>query len=329
MTPGKNCIVFACDKGYLLPSLVAAKMAKTHAPANTDVRVMVDEVGIPEEALAQMEAASGAQVRLIAKDVIDEVTNRIAPDHFEGSTLTRAALFRLFVGVLIESDYDRILYLDGDIQIRRSLAPLFELDFPDDHVAGVKDWWPLHACAGIQLTPEVMSYFSGLELTPEETKSYFNTGVTLATPNTWKSIGRDALEYFYKNPKKCFFADQSALNHVCRGRITHISPRWNFLRSFMDLPSFQQIDPAIIHYSSRPKPWDGAFAPWTHAEFQPYVDMMRALEGTGVVWRRQPFLNRMGYRFKRVIGKPEFPDPVQRAALDDIMLRASGIKRAA
>jgi lipopolysaccharide biosynthesis glycosyltransferase len=36
-----------------------------------------------------------------------------------------------------------------------------------------------------------------------------------------------------------------------------------------------QIRPCIYHFMSRPKPWQGAFAPWDARVFMSYVEVMR------------------------------------------------------
>jgi len=89
----------------------------------------------------------------------------------------------------------------------------------------------------------------------------------------------------------------------------------------MPLPAYEAIDPAVLHFVGRLKPWDGAYHPWTQAEFQPYVDMALALETAGVKWRRQSTLRRLAYRLKPYLQQDDYADPNYRRAISDLIIR--------
>ena len=309
-----------CDDGYLFPSSVCAKQARIHAPESADVVIFIETKELTDERKSILEANTGAIVRTIPQWLIEKL-DRSVPEGFFQTHVNRAALFRLFVAHILEERYEKILYLDGDIQIRRSLEPLLTMTLPPGTVGVVPDWVALHSAEGWPHVAANRAYMEKLSFLPEHWSSYFNSGVVVASPDTWNDIGPKALDFLIKKPESCRLHDQSALNHVCRGRTTRLSLRWNFLRQYMPLPAYKTIDPAILHFVGRLKPWDGAYYPWTQAEFQPYVEMAAALKGTGVRWSRQPAFRRLAYHFKPFLRRDEYADSVYRQAMNDAILQ--------
>lgn len=309
-----------CDDGYLFPSSVCAKQARLHAPESADVVIFIETNELTDERRRILETNTGAIVRTVPQWLIEKL-DRSVPEGFFQTHVNRAALFRLFVAHILEESYEKIVYLDGDIQIRRSLEPLLTMKLPQGTVGVVPDWVALHSAEGWPHAAANRAYMEKLSLLPEHWSSYFNSGVMVASPDTWNDIGPKALDFLVAKPEACRLHDQSALNHVCRGRTTRLSLRWNFLRQYMPLPAYKTIDPAILHFVGRLKPWDGAYHPWTQAEFQPYVEMAAALRGAGVKWSRQPALRRFAYHFKPFLRRDEYADSAYRQAMNDAILQ--------
>jgi lipopolysaccharide biosynthesis glycosyltransferase len=320
----RQCIVLLCDEGYLFPSLVCAKQAREHAPTSADVVVFLETDRLTPERQKVFETVSGAAVRVIPA-WLTELLDRSVPKDFFKTHVNRAALFRMFVARLLEDRYERIVYLDGDIQVRRSLDELLTIPLLEGTVGVVPDWVALHSVDGMPHAAANRTYMAGLDFSPEQWGSYFNSGVMVASPETWNDIGPKALAFLVARPDSCRLHDQSAFNHVCRGRTTNLSLRWNFLRHFMALPAYSAIDPAIVHFVGKLKPWDGVFAPWGRVEFEPYVAMASALRGTDVAWRRQSRLRRVAYRIKPIVRRDDYADVAYRNAIDNSILKHSGV----
>ncbi len=319
----RQCIALLCDEGYLFPTLVSAKQAREHAPNSADVVVFLESDRLTAHCESILKSITGADIRIIPGWLTD-LLDRSVPKDFFRTHVNRAALFRMFVGRLLETSYDRIVYIDGDVQIRRPLTELLTMPLPEGNVGVVPDWVALHSADGMPHADANRAYMAGLDFSPEHWGSYFNSGVMMASPSTWNVVGPKALEFLVAKPGACRLHDQSAFNHVCRGRTTMLSLRWNFLRHFMPLPSYSSIDPAILHFVGKLKPWDGVYAPWGRAEFEPYVRMAAALRGTDIAWRRQPRLRRIAYHFKPLLRKDDYADQAYRDAIDDAIREHSG-----
>lgn len=318
-TRQRQCIVLMCDDGYLFPSSVCAKQARAYAPESADVVIFIETDELTDERKRILEDATGAIVRTVPKWLIEKL-DRSVPEGFFRTHVNRAALFRLFVAHILQESYERIVYLDGDIQVRRSLAPLLTMTLPQGTVGVVPDWVALHSAEGWPHVEANRAYMKKLDFLPEHWSSYFNSGVMVASPDTWNDIGPKALDFLITRPEACRLHDQSALNHVCRSRTTRLSLRWNFLRQYMPLPAYKIVDPAILHFVGRLKPWDGAYYPWTKTEFQPYVEMATALKGAGVRWNRKSMSQRLAYHFKPFLRRDEFADAAYRQAMNGAIL---------
>jgi lipopolysaccharide biosynthesis glycosyltransferase len=53
-----------------------------------------------------------------------------------------------------------------------------------------------------------------------------------------------------------------------------MSLKWNFPPFYRYYGLDKLIDPCILHFMSHPKPWNGAFLPWSRSEHQPYLDFV-------------------------------------------------------
>lgn len=324
-----HCIVLLCDEGYLLPTLVCAKQARQHAPSDVEVIIFLDAPPMDPERQAKLEAISGAVIRPVPHDLTEMLDRRIPAGVFAHTHLSRACMFRLFVATLLDRHYDRILYLDGDIQVRRSLAPLFETPLPEGTVGAVTDWQAIHTAEGMPGGEVSRAYLTAIGLSPAQWGKYFNSGVMMASSETWASIAFDALDFLIAHHEVCRYHDQSALNFVCRDRITTLSPRWNYLRQYLPLSAYHAIDPAIVHFVGKLKPWDGAYAPWRATEYQPYVEMAALCEGLSVHLRRKPILSRLAYKVRPLIVRDDYEDAAYRQRLDDILRGLAGLSPSA
>ena len=156
---------------------------------------------------------------------------------------TSAALTRLSLDSILNPEYSRVLYLDGDIHVLHGLEELFSLDL-QGHCLG--------ACGAISIQgPHREKPLNAALGLPEGTR-YFNAGVILFD---WKktlaegvlSKARKALQ-----TKASFHIhDQHALNIAVKGDFYQLDYRWNvppFLLGYVRKPY-------IVHFVGKQKPW--------------------------------------------------------------------------
>jgi lipopolysaccharide biosynthesis glycosyltransferase len=174
-----------------------------------------DISAVEEGRLADMVEREGAAISFL--DVAD---SEIAGLPTVGFT-RKATWYRIFLPELLD-DVERILYLDSDLIVVDSLAPLWELDLAGQWVGAVTNvFQPNHLHR-----PE--------ELGLAGPHVYFNAGVLLMNLAEMRRDGRTKalLDYGVTNAAKLEWRDQDALNVVLGERRLELHPRWNVMNSF-------------------------------------------------------------------------------------------------
>ena len=166
----------------------------------------------------------------------------------------QVAWYRVMLPWLLEG-CDRVLYLDADTIIRRSLKEIWQSDLSGRAVGAVCN--PLYPFMGTGILDE-------LGLSAGE---YFNSGVMLFDLESWRS--QELTEQVLERAKaqgSQEWPDQNALNVVLRHNWFPLPPKWNCQNTLFDLKMeslpFVEEDvlharhnPAIIHYIGAYKPW--------------------------------------------------------------------------
>lgn len=163
-------------------------------------------------------------------------------------------------GLLPETD--RILYMDADVLVRESLAPLWETPLEEKTLAAVKgavnlsDKWEWNS------DRPYWHLLSGMK------GGYINAGVTLLHLNEIRNRGLDG-RWHEMVGERFYYQDQDILNITCQGAIAYLPPKYNRL-AYLEEQDFRQFvaegiytreeervalrSPAIIHYAGD-KPW--------------------------------------------------------------------------
>ena len=159
--------------------------------------------------------------------------------------ITIPAYYRLMIASFIK-DIDRILYLDCDVIVEKSLSEFYFSDFGDNFCAGVRD------------------------LNLGKTKFYVNSGVLLFNLKYWREKNAEKMifEHIEKNQSTIVLGDQQVLNEVFAGKILELPPMWNV--QTLNFYSFSNYEPkyGIIHFIGTSKPWlFGSFMPFKRKYF--------------------------------------------------------------
>ncbi len=163
---------------------------------------------------------------------------------------TTAVYYRLLIPELLDKSIEKVLYLDCDLIVKDSLLPLWEMQLTDYAIAAVAE-------------PHFQRHHS-LGLSADA--PYFNSGVMLINLPVWhrENISERALAFLEKNPDRIEFWDQDALNVVLQGIWLSLQPCWNQQSAHLKLLTTEGLtpdewegleSPAVIHYSSKHKPW--------------------------------------------------------------------------
>ena len=170
--------------------------------------------------------------------------------HFRAGKITVTTYARFLAPKLINED--KLLYLDCDIFVRKSLAPFFNMDISNCYMAGVIDF--------AVKEKYLLSRFKDKTLFG----NYLNAGVLLINNKKFKeeNIADALLKYAAENSLTLKYADQDCLNSLLHSKILKVSPTWNMRNHCYDpylvnkQPNKQEIleaqkNPAVRHF----KPW--------------------------------------------------------------------------
>lgn len=171
--------------------------------------------------------------------------------------ISTATYYRLKIPWLLPQ-YDKVLYIDGDIIVKHGLGELYDTEMDGCFVAGVRTYG--FSCNRKQIR-------HGLKLGVRKGE-YINAGVLLINSRLWRE------ENVYETLKphlesKYLFQDQDIINRVFNGRIKFLPLKYNVSWFFegegrkrfvaSGSVSDKEIeesnhDPVIIHYAGE-KPW--------------------------------------------------------------------------
>lgn len=250
-------IVSGCDDRHFPGLLVTLASAAHHNPG---ARLVVLDPGLSDGNLARLTALQ----RRIGCDltVIDARGHRFEAVSTGNQTVTHASFLRLLISDLLP-DAARALYLDCDLVVCASLMPLWTLPLEGKLIGAAVDF----------VTPDALARECAATGVPFG--EYVNSGVLLMNLAAWRAEGiADACLALLNDPGQTrYFADQSAINILCRGRVAVLEPCWNvFIPPLMQtgLAAYGGKLPCVLHYTgTHGKPWSAPYGLggvwWAHA----------------------------------------------------------------
>jgi lipopolysaccharide biosynthesis glycosyltransferase len=255
-------VLYATDENYWMPLYVSLFSLLEHNPdVPFHIWILAEA---PDDAFVEHAAALDTGLRRLEVTIlpVDGALFRDAPliDWY----FTSAVYFRLVMGRLMPDHIDRILYLDADTLVRRSLEELFSTDVDGHVLAAVPELDRAHP-ARVSLPPGA---------------GYFNSGVLRVNLAEWRRAHvEDAclryIEQHRDDPDRIMMPDQDALNVVLTGRWRELGAEYNYVE--WQRPDFT-IEPRIVHFAGGVKPWHYSGRPRYKDEYlrvlkrTPYAD---------------------------------------------------------
>lgn len=196
----------------------------------------------------------------------------------EGFT-RKATWYRVFLPDLL-ADVSRILYLDADVVVLESVAPLWEVDMTSKLVAAVTNVLP----------PDSVDRSKPLEIGSHR---YFNAGVMLLNLDLMRreESSQALCDYGRAHAAELVWRDQDALNVVLGSSRVALHPRWNCMNGIFIFPWSTDVlgleavaearaNPAIRHFEG-----PGPYKPWHYLCEREWRDAYRR-HRRGTPWPR-------------------------------------------
>jgi len=275
-------IAFAANDAFVpyMATLIYSIVVNGSKQNNYDFVVLHSEINSRnQKTLAEM-TVPFKNVSLRFADVTKEIEGY---DFFVGNkeNFTKESYFRLLLPELM-GEYEKVLYLDGDMVALTDVAELYQTELGDCLLASSRD-----LCGMIDYYNPVagLRSYRDKELNLTEPDNYFIAGMLLFNiPEFRKTYSTEYLLKFATS-KDWRQHDQDVLNVLCQGRTKIVSAAWDVMApEFIEyLPKELQAEleasvksPKILHFGGDMKPWLCMDAPfgeyfWRYAAQTPYL----------------------------------------------------------
>ncbi|CED70268.1 lipopolysaccharide biosynthesis protein, glucosyltransferase [Aliivibrio wodanis] len=156
-------------------------------------------------------------------------------DLYAKGRFSKAMYGRLFIPSLLNSDIEKVIYLDCDVLVNRDLSDLWCTSLDGNMIAA---------------TPELSSPIKSYLLKSFTLHDYFNSGVLLLDLVRLREGKKftQVLDYVHEN-ENLLYPDQDALNVIFRNNWQKLPSEFNYMALN------KTDDAAIIHYALA-KPWN-------------------------------------------------------------------------
>lgn len=158
-----------------------------------------------------------------------------------------ANYYRIIACELLPQNIKKILYLDVDVIILKSIKELYDTNL-ENNLLGV------------------INEFSKMEerkqtLNIPHQYPYFNSGIMLINLQKWQSENwtQKLIEFISQNPEKLKFWDQDAFNALCYEFCLYLDEKWNMQTAMFENNKNKEDNlkkTAIIHFTGSSKPWE-------------------------------------------------------------------------
>lgn len=248
-------ILLSTDNNYVMPTGVLMHSIGIHnGPVRYFVLINKDFTTKNKDILTNIASYYHSEISYYV--INDNVTKDLPfgrdnmPKH-----VTIATYYRLFITQVLPLEIHKILYLDGDMIVRKSLQDLFETNLEKYALGAVHDMDEPN-------NMKRLNEFAG--------EGYFNAGMLLVNLDYWRthSCYESFIQFIQKHADKILMHDQDVLNCVFRENVKWVPLTYNFQNGFILSAANRrhndnlqpEIDscktnPAIIHYTVHHKPW--------------------------------------------------------------------------
>ena len=252
-------ILLSTDNKYLMPTGVLMHSIGENNGSDVHYHILTDPE-FSESSVSSLRRIAERYNNTIAFYTITSDMTRNLPfgreDQPKGVTI--ATYYRLFISKVLPESVHKIIYLDGDMIVRKSLDDLWNTDMTGYALGAVHDMHEAYHCTSRRLPYQM------------EEKGYLNAGMLLINLDYWRE--HECLSKFMKcvdeNFEKLIMHDQDVLNVVLHNEVKWLPATYNFQSCFLEKFNkpgrFWNVekeievykrDPAIVHFTAEDKPW--------------------------------------------------------------------------
>ncbi len=249
-------IFFSTDDNYIPCLSVAIHSLEANASDENNYRIIILHTGMSLLGKMELKKLETDNVRISFQN-ISHITNKMSKDlklrlrDYYSETI----YYRMFIPSMFP-EYEKAIYLDGDIILQDDIANLFNLDLKDNLVGAAIDYV-------VNTTPEFVTYSDAALGLPA--KHYFNSGVLVMNLREMRKarIEEKFITMLLNYNLDTIAPDQDYLNVLCKDRVTYFSDTWNKMPDFGKMYDINELH--LIHYNMYRKPWHYKDMPYEEA----------------------------------------------------------------
>lgn len=247
-------VVFLTDDNYTIPT-AAAIQSLIFNNMDNDICIYIIAKDVKSENLECFKQFEKDNVHIHILDV-----KRIGLDKFNenGYYVSSTALLKFDIADLIP-EFDKVLYIDGDVLVLHDLMGLYNIDISEYCVAAVPDMAAIDACHFDEHLP---------------IRNYFNSGVMLLNTKLIRERNlKDELYDIKRKHPEYMCMDQDVFNDGFKNQVLFLPPKYNLMfYNFIvgkfslervnefyntDYCSYDEMekDAWIVHLTNEKKPW--------------------------------------------------------------------------
>lgn len=281
----KNCIILCSDDGFMPATSVLIQSIFEQADSQKFYDIIIFHSNIrpvTEEIVQNMfDGARNFSVRFVNVASIVVNINFYTANR---NNFTSEAYYRLFAPWLLDEEYEKAFYIDGDMVAVKDVSTVFDIDIGDNLIGAIRDYWGICNCY-IPDDPR-REYRESIGL--DDIDNYVISCTILF--NLAKFRKQFTLEQVINLSacKNWLQHDQDVLNILCRDSIFYLTADWGLMNDYGNnhyLPQYlidelaEVTNPVLIHFGGVRKPWSYNYHEhgldfWQYADHTPYMPVL-------------------------------------------------------
>lgn len=313
VTPQNSiAVVCGCDDNYTMPLAVSLYSTLVNLEPNTTIYIYIIDGGITDKSKAKLQ-------RVLNVKHVDVHVEWVVPNNLSSLSqlkthewITAASYLRLFIPEVIPEQFDKVIYLDCDLQVEGNIKQLWDMEMGEYALLAARDMGTPYISS-----PFGIKKYQELGLKPDA--PYFNAGVLVINLKRWRAeqISQRVTKYLQDYKEYVQLMDQDGLNAILSQDWGELDQKWNVVSHILNYDEWDEspfkneinqrrealINNAYIyHYAGGSKPWQIGCL---HPQQQRWVSYLKASQwfepAESLLWQAKWLPQYYAWRMKRLV----------------------------
>jgi lipopolysaccharide biosynthesis glycosyltransferase len=258
-------IVFSANDYFIPYTAVSIQSIMAHANKENDYRFYILHRDISDKFIRLLYEQT-SQFPNCSIDFINVSEYISAYAFFVSRHISVETYFRLLIPYIL-MDYDKVIYLDGDILCLVDISELYKIELNNHLLSAVRDigvsWYysPSHS--------KYRSKIYQVLLHLKNPEDYFNGGVIVFDTGFFRKIFTLKYLFEFAVSSKFQIHDQDVLNILCEEKVCLLPFTWNLMKTPDSIYLPEHLKKQYVEAENNPKIIH--FKPWARGNYSPYL----------------------------------------------------------